>query len=258
MGIFKEIIIFKMKRINKLTLPCLQKGGRNNHGRITVWHRGGGNKKLYRIIDFKRSLFNVPARVVQIQKDPNRTSKIALICYKNGILSYILAPKNINQGDIIESGEKAEISIGSALPIGLIPTGTLIHNIELQPGKGGQIMRAAGTYAKIIKKDVILKSIWIRLQSGKIFSLSPYSMATVGIVSGELATRKLYKAGQSRWKNKRPVVRGMAMNPIDHPHGGGQGRSKGGAHPVTPWGKLTKGKLTRSKSKRSLYLYTGK
>jgi large subunit ribosomal protein L2 len=247
----------KMKRINKLISTCIQKGGRNNQGRITVWHRGGGNKKLYRIIDFKRALFNIPARILQIQKDPNRTSKIALICYKNGILSYILAPKNLKQGDLIESGEKAEISIGNALPIGLIPTGTLIHNIELKPGKGGQIMRAAGTFAKIIKKDEYKKSIIIRLQSGKLFSISPYSMASIGIVSGDLTSRILYKAGQSRWKNRRPVVRGMAMNPIDHPHGGGQGRSKGGGHPVTPWGKLTKGKLTRSRKKRSLYIFTG-
>ena len=242
-----------MKRINKLTLKCLQKGGRNNQGKITVWHRGGGNKKLYRIIDFKRSLFNIPARILQLQYDPNRTSKIALICYKNGILSYIIAPKNVNTGDIIQAGDKSEISLGNALPVGLIPTGTLIHNIELKPGKGGQLMRAAGTFAKIIKKDK--KYIILRLHSGKLFSISPQSMATIGIVSGEGSTsRKLRKAGQARWKNRRPVVRGVAMNPIDHPHGGGQGRSKGGGHPVTPWGKLTKGKLTKPKSKLMRHL----
>jgi large subunit ribosomal protein L2 len=245
-----------MKRLNKLTLKCLQKAGRNNQGRITVWHRGGGNKKLYRILDFKRSLFNIPARILQLQYDPNRTSKIALVCYKNGLLSYILSPKNLSVGSIIQAGETAEISVGNSLPVGLIPTGTLIHNIELKPGKGGQLMRAAGTYAKIIKKDK--KSIIIRLHSGKSFSISPLSMATIGIVSGDFSTRrKLRKAGQSRWKNIRPTVRGMAMNPIDHPHGGGQGRSKGGAHPVTPWGKLTKGKKTthKSKSKRSLAVF---
>lgn len=245
----------KRIKIKKLTLKCLQKGGRNNQGRITVWHRGGGNKKLYRIIDFKRSLFNIPARIIELQYDPNRTSKIALICYKNGMISYIIAPKNLKKGDIIQSGDNAEITTGNALPVGLIPTGTFIHNIELKPGKGGQLIRAAGTFAKIIKKDT--KSIIIRLHSGKLYSISPYAMATIGIVSGTL-NLKLRKAGQSRWKNRRPTVRGVAMNPIDHPHGGGQGRSKGGAHPVTPWGKLTKGKKTKPKSKfkRSLNILT--
>jgi large subunit ribosomal protein L2 len=243
----------KQIKIKKLRKPCKQTSGRNNQGRITVWHRGGGNKKLYRILDFRRTISNVPARIVQIQKDPNRTSLIALVNYRNGLVSYILAPKNVKQGDIIETGEQVEIAVGNALPIGNIPTGTMIHNIELKPGQGGRMTRAAGTYAKIIKKDPKTGTILIRLKSGKLFNISPYAMATIGMVSGESTKiTKLYKAGQARWRNRRPVVRGMAMNPIDHPHGGGQGRSKGGAHPVTPWGKLTKGKLTRSKKKRSL------
>lgn len=241
-----------MKRIKSLTVPCIQKGGRNNKGRITVWHRGGGNKKLYRIIDFKRSLFNIPARVLKIQYDPNRNSRIALIAYKNGILSYIIAPKDLKEGDQISSATHADISmtVGNAFPAGVIPTGTLVHNVEIKPGKGGQLMRAAGTFAKIIKKDK--NHVLLRLSSGhsgKLLSISPLSMATIGIVSGDL--QKLRKAGHSRWRNRRPVVRGVAMNPIDHPHGGGEGRSKGGGHPVTPWGKLTKGKPTRRKKKSS-------
>lgn len=232
-----------MKRINKLSLKFFHKGGRNNKGRITVWHRGGGNKKVYRIIDFKRSLFNIPALVLKIKYDPNRTSKIALICYKNGIISYILAPKNLKVGNIIYSGSSSDFSTGNALPIGSIPTGNHVHNIELKPGKGGQLMRAAGTSALIIKKDN--RFVLVRLSSGKFFSVSPHAMCTIGTVSNESHQNvKLRKAGQSRWRNRKPVVRGMAMNPIDHPHGGGEGRSKGGRHPVTPWGKLTKGKPT--------------
>lgn len=242
-----------MKRLNKLTLNCLQKGGRNHQGKITVWHRGGGNKKLYRIIDFKRSLFDIPALVLKLKYDPNRTSKIALICYKNGMLSYILAPKNLKIGDIIQSSNQvynSEFSVGNSFPVGFIPTGSEIHNVELKPGKGGQLMRAAGTCARIIKKNK--RFVIIRLNSGKFYSISPHSMATLGTVSNDLHKNlKLRKAGQSRWRNRRPVVRGMAMNPIDHPHGGGQGRSKGGNHPVTPWGKLTKGKKTINNKKKN-------
>jgi large subunit ribosomal protein L2 len=162
------------------------------------------------------------------------------------MLSYILSPKNLEVGDKIQAGTSAEISLGNSLPVGSIPIGTIVHNVELKPGKGGQLMRAAGTFAKIIKKTD--RFVVIRLHSGKFHSISPRSMATIGIVSGdknELGTFRLRKAGQSRWRNRRPTVRGVAMNPIDHPHGGGQGKSKGGAHPVTPWGKLTKGKPTR-------------
>lgn len=250
-----------MKRINNLTSWHPQRGGRNNQGVITVWHRGGGNKKLYRIIDFKRSLFDIPACVLRTQHDPNRTSKIALVCYKNGMLSYLIAPARLRVGDCVVAGTAGtEITEGNALPVGNIPIGTLVHNVELKPGKGGQLMRAAGAHAKIIKKDT--RHVIIRLHSGKLYSISTQAMATVGLVggrndleesadprSGSSSPRlskntKLRKAGQSRWKNRRPVVRGVAMNPIDHPHGGGQGRSKGGGHPVTPWGKLTKGKPT--------------
>ncbi len=233
-----------MNKITKLIKKCVQTGGRNNHGVTTVFHRGGGNKKLYRIIDFKRSLFNHPAIIKKIEYDPNRTSYIALVSYRNGMISYILAPKNLSVGDQISAGLTAEIKIGSALPIYNIPIGTTVHSIELKPGRGGQLMRAAGTYAKIIKKDQ--NNVTIRSHLNKLYSIPNQAMATIGEVSNEVhKNKKLIKAGQARWKNKRPIVRGVAMNPIDHPHGGGEGRSKGGRHPVSPWGKLTKGKPTR-------------
>lgn len=235
-------------KFNKLIIKKSKITGRNNKGRITVRHRGGGNKILYRIIDFKRSLFNIEGIVKKIDYDPNRTAKIALINYKNGILSYIIAPKDLKTGDKIESagaGKEINIKIGNALPLENIPIGTLIHNIELKPGHGGQLMRAAGTYAKVIKKQGSLVTIRLKGKTGNLYDLSNKCMATIGIVSNEIhKNEKLKKAGQSRWKNRRPKVRGVAMNPIDHPHGGGEGKSKGGNHPVTPWGKLTKGKAT--------------
>ena len=224
--------------MHKLKSKCLRSGGRNNQGVITVYHRGGGNKRLYRIIDFKRSLFFQRAIVKRIEYDPNRTSKLALIAYETGILAYILAPRNLSLGDSVTAGPGVEVTTGNALPIGNIPVGTEIHNIELQPGQGGKLMRAAGTHAKIIKKDKY--SVTIRLlasggKGGSLRSVPIQSMATIGMVEGvEHKNTKLYKAGQSRWRNKRPVVRGVAMNPIDHPHGGGEGRSKGGRHPVSP------------------------
>lgn len=231
--------------ISKLLSKSTQSAGRNNQGRITVFHRGGGNKKLYRIIDFKRSLFNIPAIVKKIQYDPNRTAAIALVAYKNGILSYIVAPKNLVLGDQICAGEDVEISVGNALPIRKIPVGSLVHNIELKPGRGAQLMRSAGTFAKIIKKDMLKNYALLRLNSGKLYSVSTEAFATLGLVSNEAhKNQKLRKAGESRWRNRRPTVRGVAMNPVDHPHGGGEGRSKGGRHPVSPWGKLTKGKGT--------------
>lgn len=240
-----------MKRINKSTFFFPQKAGRNNEGRITVWHRGGGNKKLYRLIDFRRTIFNIPALVININSDPYRTSHIALIRYKTGLLSYILSPTLISPGSIIYSGPFSDIENGNALPLYSLPIGSFIHNIELKPGKGGQLVRSAGNYAKIIKKNV--DTAIIRSHSGKYFNISNQSMATLGIVSfPSHFNNKLKKAGESRWYNKRPVVRGVAMNPIDHPHGGGEGRSKGGRHPVTPWGKLTKGKPTSNSHKRSL------
>lgn len=235
-----------MKKIYKLLTKSIQYAGRNNRGRITVFHRGGGNKKLYRIIDFKRSLFNIPALVKKIEYDPNRTANIALVAYKNGMLSYILAPKNISPGDIILAGSNSiDIKVGNTLPIKNIPIGSLIHNIELKPGKGGQLMRAAGTYAKLIKKDLLKAQALVRLHTGSWYTVSTEALATIGLVSNDNHKNlKLRKAGQSRWRNRRPVVRGVAMNPVDHPHGGGEGKSKGGRHPVSPWGKLTKSKGT--------------
>jgi large subunit ribosomal protein L2 len=222
-----------MNRITKSTRKCSQYGGRNHQGVTTVFHRGGGNKTLYRIVDFKRSLFNHPAIVRRIEYDPNRSSYIALVAYSAGMLPYILAPKNLSVGDQICAGPSAEIVVGSAPPVSCVPVGAQIHNIEMKPGRGGQLMRAAGTYATITKKDQ--KYVIIRLHSGKLYCIPSQAMATIGEVSrGNRATIKLTKAGQSRWRNRRPVVRGVAMNPIDHPHGGGEGRSKGGGHPVSP------------------------
>lgn len=241
-------------RIQKLLRKNNKSGGRNNQGVITAFHRGGGNSKLYRIIDFKRSLFNISARVEKLEYDPNRSSKIALVCYKNGMLSYILAPNNLMPGDEICSSSlrDVEISVGNSVPLRNIPIGTIIHNIELKPGRGGQLMRAAGTYAKMVS---IRRGKWaaVRLHSGKLYSLSTQAMATIGMLSPN-SKLKLRKAGESRWKGRRPVVRGVAMNPIDHPHGGGEGRSKGGRHPVTPWGKLTKGKRTSRARSAKKYL----
>lgn len=234
-----------MKRINKLTSFYSQRSGHNNQGRITVWHRGGGNKKLYRIIDFRRVLFNIPALVITIHSDPNRTSNIALICYKTGLLSYILSPTLLSPGHIIQSGPLSDMKIGNALPLFALPIGSFVHNVELKPGKGAQLIRSAGSSAKLIKRD--RDTAILRSHSGRFFSISIQSMATLGIVSQSRIETHKRKAGQSRWRNRRPIVRGVAMNPIDHPHGGGEGRSKGGRHPVTPWGKSTKGKPTRKK-----------
>lgn len=221
--------------IRKLTSKCSRSGGRNNQGVITVYHRGGANRRLYRVIDFKRSLFFHRAIVKKIEYDPNRTSKIALITYKKGILSYILAPKGLSPGDSICAGPDVEIATGNALPMGNMPVGTEIHNIELKPGQGGKLMRAAGTHAKIIRKDkytVLIRLLRSQRATRKFYSIPAQAMATVGVTS-EDKNIKLLKAGQSRWRGKRPVVRGVAMNPVDHPHGGGEGRSKG-RHPVTP------------------------
>lgn len=255
------------KRITKLTKSSKKFygkiTGRNNQGRITVRHKGGGNKKLYRIIDFRRTLFDIPGIVKQIEYDPNRSANIALINYKNGMLSYIIAPKDLKKGSEICAGPNASLVIGNAMPLENMPIGTLIHNIEMKPGRGGKLMRAAGTFGKVIKKDLYNKDslgkVVIRLNKGKLLSLSCKAMATIGVVSNESNKNKKYrKAGQSRWLNKRPSVRGVAKNPVDHPHGGGEGKSKGGRHPVTPWGKLTKGKATSYKRISTKYFKKNK
>ena len=222
-------------RLHKFTKKCLKSGGRNNQGVTTVFHRGGGNKKLLRIVDLKRSLFDTVGVVTRLESDPHRTAKIALIRYRTGIPTYILAPRDLVPGNLICAGlgDNVGISTGNSLPIGRMPVGTIVHNLELKPGRGGQLMRAAGTYAKIIEKEK--SSTLLRLHSGKYYNPSSQSMGTVGVVSNENHKNlRLRKAGQSRWKGIRPTVRGVAMNPVDHPHGGGEGKSKGGRHPVSP------------------------
>ena len=231
-----------------LTVGLSKSGGRNNTGRVTSWHRGGGHKRKYRIIDFKRIKHDMFATVERIEYDPNRSSFIALIQYEDGEKSYILAPQKINIGDKVVSGDKVDIKPGNAMPISSIPLGTLLHNIELKPGKGGQLARSAGTYVQLIGRDQGYSIL--RLTSGEVRLVLSSCMASVGSVSNpDNKNTNDGKAGRSRWLGKRPHVRGVAMNPIDHPHGGGEGRTSGGRHPVTPWGKPTKGKRTRSNKK---------
>ncbi len=237
--------LWKGKPVKALTEGLSKTGGRNNLGRTTVWSRGGGHKRRYRVIDFKRRKFGVPAKVERLEYDPNRSAFIALIRYEDGELSYILAPQRLKVGATVISGARADIVPGNALPMQSIPVGTIIHNIEMKPGKGGQIARAAGAYAQLIGKDA--GYALLRLSSGEQRMVRAECMATVGAVSNpDHQNIKLGKAGRKRWLGKRPVVRGVAMNPVDHPHGGGEGRSSGGRHPVTPWGVPTKGKRTRS------------
>ena len=237
--------LWKGKPVKTLTEGLSKTGGRNNLGRTTVWSRGGGHKRRYRVIDFKRRKFDVPATVERLEYDPNRSAFIALIRYQDGELSYILAPQRLTVGATVVSGERVDIVPGNAMPMQNIPVGTIIHNIEMKPGKGGQIARAAGAYAQLVGKDA--GYALLRLISGERRMVRAECMATVGAVSNpDHQNIKLGKAGRNRWLGKRPSVRGVAMNPVDHPHGGGEGRSSGGRHPVTPWGVPTKGKRTRS------------
>jgi large subunit ribosomal protein L2 len=224
--------------------------GRNCYGRITSRRRGGGNKRLYRIIDFKRDKFGIPAKVFSIEYDPNRSARIALLHYADGEKRYILAPVGISVGDMITAGEGADIKPGNALPLKKIPVGTLLHNIELNPGRGGQICRAAGTYAQLVAKEG--KYALLRLPSGEVRNILASCLASVGQVGNVMHENiTIGKAGRNRWLGNRPKVRGVAMNPVDHPLGGGEGKSSGGRHPVTPWGKPTKGYKTRNKKKPS-------
>ncbi len=221
------------------------KGGRSNNGRITVRFRGGGAKKLYRIVDFKRRKWGVPATVERLEYDPNRTAFIALIKYADGELAYILVPQRLRVGDEVSAGEKVDVKPGNAMPLRAMPVGTIIHNIELKPGKGGQMARAAGAYAQLVGRDGGYAQI--RLGSGELRMVMDTCMATVGAVSNaDHMNESLGKAGRVRHMGFRPHVRGVAMNPIDHPHGGGEGKTSGGRHPVTPWGKPTKGRKTRT------------
>ena len=238
--------LHKGKPVKALTVGLKGSGGRNNHGRTTVWWRGGGHKRTYRIIDFKRRKFGVPATVERLEYDPNRTAFIALLRYEDGELSYILAPQRLQVGDVVSAGERVDIRPGNALPLKNIPVGTIVHNVELKPGKGGQIARSAGAYVQLVGRDAGLALL--RLGSGEVRTVPSDCMATIGAVSNpDHSNQTFAKAGRMRWKGRRPHVRGVAMNPVDHPHGGGEGRTSGGRHPVTPWGKPTKGARTRKK-----------
>ncbi len=240
--------LWKGKPVKKLTEGLTKSGGRNNHGRTTARRRGGGHKRRYRLVDFKRRNFDVPAMVVRLEYDPNRTAFIALIEYEGGEQSYILAPQRLSVGDTVISGEKADIKPGNAMPLASIPVGTIVHNVELKPGKGGQIARAAGTYVQLVGRDA--GYALLRLGSGEVRMVRAECMASIGAVSNaDQSNTSLGKAGRNRWLGKRPSVRGVAMNPIDHPHGGGEGRTSGGRHPVTPWGRPTKGAKTRQNKK---------
>ena len=231
--------------VKSLTEGLTKKGGRNNTGRITARRIGGGHKRRYRMVDFKRRKFDVVGTVERLEYDPNRTAFIALINYEDGEQAYILAPQRLSPGDNVVAGERCDIKPGNAMPLRNMPVGTVIHNVELKPEKGGQIARSAGTYAQLIGKDSGYAQL--RLSSGEQRMVRGECMATVGAVSNpDQQNAKLGKAGRKRWLGKRPAVRGVAMNPVDHPHGGGEGRTSGGRHPVTPWGRSTKGARTRS------------
>ena len=245
---FEEIT--KTEPEKSLVEPLKKTGGRNSYGRITRRHQGGGHKRQYRIIDFKRTKDGVPAKVAAIEYDPNRSARIALLHYADGAKSYILAPARLRVGTSVESGPAADIKPGNALPLENIPTGTLVHNVELKPGQGGKMARSAGSGVQLVAKDSGYAVL--RLPSGELRRVLLTCRATVGQVGNlDHENETGGKAGRSRWKGKRPSVRGSAMNPVDHPHGGGEGKSKGGRHPVTPWGVPTLGKRTRKKHKES-------
>ncbi|MEE2689900.1 MAG: 50S ribosomal protein L2 [Pseudomonadota bacterium] len=231
-----------------LTEGLKSKGGRNNLGRVTMRRRGGGAKNLYRVIDFKRRKFDIEAKVERLEYDPNRTAFIALVKYLDGELAYIIAPQRLKAGDRIISGERVDVKPGNAMLLKSLPVGTIIHNVELKPGKGGQLARAAGAYAQLVGRDGGMAQV--RMQSGEVRLIPGDCMATVGAVSNaDHLNETIGKAGRQRHKGFRPSVRGVAMNPVDHPHGGGEGRTSGGRHPVTPWGKPTKGRKTRQNKK---------
>jgi len=228
-----------------LTESKSKSGGRNNAGRISVRHIGGGHKQRYRVIDFKRTKDGIPARVERIEYDPNRTANIALLVYKDGVKTYIIAPKGVKTGDMLQSGPDAPIRAGNSLPIANIPVGSQIHCVEMKPGKGAQIARSAGTTAQLLAREGMYATL--RLRSGEMRKIHTDCRATMGEVgNSEHSLRSLGKAGATRWRGVRPTVRGVVMNPVDHPHGGGEGRTSGGRHPVSPWGMPTKGYRTRS------------
>jgi large subunit ribosomal protein L2 len=231
--------LWRGKPVKHLTEGKKKTGGRNNTGRITGPHRGGGHKQRYRMVDFKRRKFDVPATVERLEYDPNRSGFIALVRYADGELSYILAPQRLKVGDSVVSGQRVDVKPGNAMPLGNMPVGTIVHNIELKIGKGGQLARSAGTFAQLVGKDAGYAQV--KLSSGELRMVHAECMATIGAVSNPDQQNVNYgKAGRMRWMGYKPVTRGVAMNPIDHPHGGGEGRTSGGRHPVTPWGKPTR------------------
>ncbi len=245
----KRTGLYKGRPEASLTEKKSKTGGRNNYGRITTRHIGGGHKQKYRIIDFKRNKDDIVAKVERIEYDPNRSAYIALLHYTDGEKRYIIAPKDLEAGMEVVSGTSVSIKVGNCLPLDNIPVGTVVHNVEMKPGKGGQIARAAGTSARLVAKEGVYATL--RLRSGEMRKIPARCRATLGTVSkSEHNLEKLGKAGATRWRGVRPTVRGVAMNPVDHPHGGGEGRTSGGRHPVSPWGMPTKGHKTR-KNKRT-------
>ena len=245
--------LWKGPPVKELTEGKREQGGRNNAGRITVRWRGGGHKRRYRFIDFKRAKHDVPAEVVRLEYDPNRSGFIALVKYEDGELNYILAPQRLKAGDKVVAGERVDVKPGNAMPMRNIPVGTIVHNVELKAGKGGQLARSAGTYVQLVGRDA--GYALLRLSSGEVRRVRGECMATIGAVSNpDEQNTVIGKAGRNRWLGKRPSVRGVAMNPIDHPHGGGEGKTSGGRHPVTPWGKGTKGTKTRHNKATDRYI----
>lgn len=245
--------LYKGGPVKTLTKGLNKTGGRNNSGHMTSRRMGGGHKRTYRFIDFKRNKFDVVATVERLEYDPNRTAFIALIKYADGEQAYILAPQRLQAGDTVVAGEKVDIKPGNAMPLKNMPVGTVVHNIELKPGRGGQIARSAGCYAQMIGKDA--GYVQLRLNSGELRLVRGECLASIGAVSNpDKQNENLGKAGRNRWLGVRPSVRGVVMNPVDHPLGGGEGRSSGGRHPVTPWGKCTKGKKTRHNKKTDVFI----
>lgn len=239
--------------VKGLLKPLKRTGGRNSYGRITARHIGGGHKRKYRVIDFRRNKEDIPAKVAAIEYDPNRTARIALLNYRDGEKRYIVAPTQINVGDVIVSGEKADIKPGNAIPLKYIPLGSLIHNVELKVGRGGQLIRSAGAYGQLMAKEGSYAQV--RLPSGEVRKVFIECMATIGQVGNiEHENISIGKAGRARWSGKRPHVRGVVMNPVDHPMGGGEGKSSGGRHPCTPWGIPTKGHKTRKNKRTDKYI----
>ncbi|MGQ9745181.1 MAG: 50S ribosomal protein L2 [Dissulfurimicrobium sp.] len=253
MSVLQDVALTRNTPEKSLTESLKRSGGRNNYGRITARHRGGGHKKLYRIIDFKRDKMSIPAKVASIEYDPNRSARIALLHYVDGEKRYILAPLGLNKGDTVISDVSADVRPGNSMQLRNIPLGTLVHNIEMKPGKGGQIARSAGAAAQVMAKEG--KQVQLRLPSGEVRMFHFTCMATVGQI-GNLDHENicLGKAGKSRWLGIRPSVRGVAMNPVDHPMGGGEGKSSGGRHPCSPWGWPTKGYKTRRKKTSDVFI----